>query len=268
MDELLKETGHRPYPLPDLPWLMTQTWENLLFLHWQVDAGLVRQHVPAELELDTWDGSAWISISPFQVKHQRFHVLPEIPMLNEYLELNVRTYVKRNGRQGVWFFSLDANLAPAVFAANGLLAMPYKNAEMDFKEVDFESTQTTRDNGSVDSSEQWESFAKGQKGFRFTNERINAEDGFERFDITYRPVSRTGVTRPGTLEHWLIERYCLFTVRNGKVLRGDIHHLPWNMAQAEAQIGLNTMSPIPLAGEPLLQYCESLKVLMFPFVED
>ncbi|CEG28993.1 YqjF family protein [Bacillus sp. B-jedd] len=268
MVKLLKETRHRPYPLPNLPWLMTQTWENLLFLHWRVDAGQVRQHLPAELELDTWDGSAWISISPFQVKHQRFRILPEIPMLNEYLELNVRTYVKRNGRQGVWFFSLDANLAPAVMAANGFLALPYKNAEMDFEEVDFKGSLSPSDKVTVEPSEQREVFAKGKKGFRFTNERINAEDGFGRFNVTYRPVSRGSVTRSGTLEHWLIERYCLFTEKDGKILRGDIHHLPWDVADAEAEVAVNMMSPIPLAGEPLLQYCESKKVLMFPFVEN
>ena len=268
MDELLKETGHRPYPLPDLPWLMTQTWENLLFLHWRVDDGQVRQHIPAELELDTWDGSAWISISPFQVKHQRFRVLPEIPMLNEYLELNVRTYVKRNGRQGVWFFSLDANLAPAVLAANGLLALPYKNAEMDFEEVGLADSLSSSNKVSAESKRLQDVFAKGKKGFRFTNERINAADGFGRFDMTYRPVSGPRVTRPGTLEHWLIERYCLFTEKDGKILRGDIHHLPWDVADADVEAAVNTMSPISLKGNPLLQYCESKKVLMFPFVED
>lgn len=98
MDELLRLTAHRPYPLPEAPWLMTQTWENLLFLHWPVDSALVKEHVPTEFELDTFEGQAWISMAPFQVKHQRFRILPEIPMLNEYLELNVRTYVKRNGK--------------------------------------------------------------------------------------------------------------------------------------------------------------------------
>ncbi|WP_158587538.1 YqjF family protein [Neobacillus notoginsengisoli] len=269
MEDLLKETGHRPYPLPDAPWLMTQTWENLLFLHWPVDAELVRQHVPAELELDTWDGSAWISISPFQVKHQRFRLLPEIPMLNEYLELNARTYVKRNGKQGIWFFSLDANLAPAVFAANGLLGLPYKHAEMKFEEVepDEPGASANMENKNM-SRERIPIFAKRKKGFRFTNERINAEDGFGRFDITFRPVSGASLTRPGTLEHWLVERYCLFTVRDGKVLRGDIHHLPWDVSDGEAVVSINSMSPVALSGEPRLQYCESKKVLMFPFVED
>ncbi|RDU37661.1 DUF2071 domain-containing protein [Neobacillus piezotolerans] len=264
MDELLKETAHRPYPLPDAPWLMTQTWENLLFMHWPVDAALVRELVPVELELDTWDGEAWISISPFQVKHQRFRILPEIPMLNEYLELNVRTYVKRNGKQGVWFFSLDANLAPAVFAANGLLALPYKNAEMSFDKEDHPGEALKMYEGKDGAGA---NFNK-KKGFRFMNSRITGEDWFGRFDCSYRPVSEPGLCQSGTLEHWLIERYCLFTTRDGKVLRGDIHHLPWDVSAAEASVSVNTMCPVPLPREPLLQYCESKKVLMFPFVED
>ncbi len=268
MDELLRETAHRPYPLPDAPWLMTQTWESLLFLHWPVDAAMVRQQVPEEMELDTWEGQAWISISPFQVKHQRFRALPEIPMLNEYLELNVRTYVKRKGRQGIWFFSLDANLAPAVFAANGLLALPYKNAEMSFDEESAEENHGAEDLSVPENSTSAAANFHKRKGFRFSNRRITGEDGVGRFECLYRPVSEPGLCRAGTLEHWLVERYCLFTVRDGKVLRGDIHHLPWDVSVAEAVVDVNTMSPVVLPGKPLLQYCESKKVLMFPFVED
>lgn len=107
-----------------------------------------------------------------------------------------------------------------------------------------------------------------KKGFRFTNRRITGEDGFGMFDCSYLPVSEAGLCKAGTLEHWLIERYCLFTTRDGKVLRGDIHHLPWDVSAAEATVSVNTMCPVPLPGEPLLQFCESKKVLMFPFVED
>ncbi|WP_053368219.1 YqjF family protein [Bacillus sp. FJAT-27245] len=268
MDELLRQTAHRPYPLPDAPWLMTQTWENLMFMHWPVDAAMARAHVPPELELDTWEGQAWISISPFRIRHQRFRALPEIPMLNEYLELNVRTYVKRNGRQGVWFFSLDANLAPAVFAANGLLALPYKHAEMSVENEIPGGGLVAEALGVPESRTGALADFHKRKGFRFLNRRIAGEDGFGRLDCSYLPVSEPGVCRAGTLEHWLVERYCLFTVRDGKVLRGDIHHLPWDVSVAEAVVDVNTMSPVPLPGEPVLQYCESKKVLMFPFVED
>ncbi|ALC88837.1 hypothetical protein AM500_02755 [Bacillus sp. FJAT-18017] len=248
MDDVLKVTSHRPFPLPDLPWMMTQTWENLLFMHWPVDTSAIRALVPAELELDTWEGQAWLTISPFQVKHQRFRIMPEIPLLNEYLELNVRTYVKRGGKHGVYFFSLDANLAPAVLAANGLLALPYKHAEMEFKRAGED--------------------AEGETGFLFTNKRISAENGFGKYQAAYRPESAPFVCKPGSLEHWLVERYCLFTTRDGKVLRGDIHHLPWDVGEAWAAVSVNTMSPVSLYGDPILQYCESKKVLMFPFVED
>ncbi|KKI92861.1 hypothetical protein WQ54_06660 [Bacillus sp. SA1-12] len=257
MEDLLKQTAHRPYPIPDAPWLMTQTWENLLFMHWPVDPEVVRKYVTPELELDTRDGQAWVTISPFQVKHQRFRALPEIPFLNTYLELNVRTYVKRNGRNGIYFFSLDANLAPAVLAANGLLALPYKYAKMSFEgENDFDEIKAS---GKV--------FA-AVGPFRFTNSRISEEGGFGKFDAVYKPLSKPYLYEPGTLEHWLVERYCLFTTRDGKVLRGDIHHLPWNVSEASAKMVMNTMSPVPLSGNPLLQYCESKKVLMFPFIED
>ncbi|WP_175384401.1 YqjF family protein [Bacillus sp. FJAT-27225] len=242
MEDIVKVTAHRPYPLPDLPWMMTQTWENLLFLHWPIPADQLRAHVPEQLELDTWEGQAWLTISPFQVKHQRFRILPEIPLLNEYLELNVRTYVKHGGKGGVYFFSLDANLAPAVLAANGLLALPYKNADMEFKQA--------------------------EDAFIFTNKRLSAEDGFGEFKAIYKPETEPALCGPGSLEHWLVERYCLFTTRNGKVLRGDIHHLPWDVSTASADVGVNTMSPVPLNGAPIIQFCKSKKVLMFPFVEE
>src|SRR5437867_2588447 len=101
-------TGHRPWPLPREPWVMAQTWHDLLFAHWPVPAVALRPVIPAFLDVDTFEGEAWIGVVPFRMSgvHPRF--VPSLPGLSAFPELNVRTYVTDGERPGVWFFSLDA----------------------------------------------------------------------------------------------------------------------------------------------------------------
>src|SRR6478736_184531 len=114
---ILRQTAHRPWSLPDGPWTMTQTWHDLLFAHWRIRLDVMRPLVPRELEIDTFDGSAWIGVVPFRMSAVRMRGLPPVPGASAFPELNVRTYVRYGGRAGVWFFSLDAESALAVFAA-------------------------------------------------------------------------------------------------------------------------------------------------------
>ena len=130
LDSVFTATAHRPWPMPDEPWLMTQSWHDLLFAHWRVDADQLRRRVPAALPLDLFDGSAWVGIVPFHMTNVTPRGVPPLPFLSAFPELNVRTYVTRDDKPGVFFFSLDAANALAVTTARSILGLPYFQAEM------------------------------------------------------------------------------------------------------------------------------------------
>ena len=231
----LRVTEHRPWPLPAGSWLLAQTWEQLLFAHWRVPVERLREHVPPELQVDTHEGEAWLGVTPFRVANLRFRGLPPLPYLSSFLELNCRTYVSHGGaRPGIWFFSLDASSRLAVEAARRLYKLPYFEARME-----------------------------GLPRYRCSR------SGTERphvWEATYGPSGPVFNAEPGSLEHFLTERYCLYTTdETGALHRGEIHHPPWPLRLAVAQIELNTMPPDGLvpAGEPLLHYAERQDVLIW-----
>jgi len=232
---VVEETEHRPWPLPAEPWLQAQTWEDLCFLHWRVDEAALRPLVPQELELQTFDGDAWLGVTPFRVTGLRLRGLPPLPLVSAYPELNVRTYVSRDGRPGIWFFSLDAPSRAIVEAARRLYRLPYRPARIDLDRrggfVHYESSRP----GAVFSA------------------RYRGEGDFVR-------------PEPGSLEHFLTERYRLYAADDaGKAYRADIHHLPWSLQSAEAVVELNTMAPpgVELAGEPLVHFAARLDVVVW-----
>ncbi|MBM7694645.1 uncharacterized protein YqjF (DUF2071 family) [Peribacillus deserti] len=237
-----KQIDHRPYPLPPSTWLMKQEWNDLLFLHWPVPVEILREKVPKRLDLDLFEGTAWITITPFKVTGMRFHGLPPIPFMNAYLELNVRTYVRFNGIPGIYFFSLDANHLPSVLGAKTFFALPYKLARMSYK----------KKNGVI----------------TFTANRTPAGEKEEIFKASYEPEGELFSAVPGTLDYWLMERYCLFTYRGSQFYRGDIHHDQWKMTLAKTDIEANTMpSILPDScynGKPFIHYSPFRRVFFFP----
>jgi uncharacterized protein YqjF (DUF2071 family) len=232
----LQATEHRPWPLPAGPWIMAQTWETLLFAHWRLPVERLRAHVPDGLELDTHEGEAYLGLTPFRVTNLRPRGLPPLPGVSAFLELNCRTYVTHGGEKpGIWFFSLDASSRLAVEGARRTYRLPYFHARMD-----------------------------GLPQYRCS--RIGAERPHV-FEGTYRPVGRTFNAEPGSLEHFLTERYCLYTTDEaGAVYRAEIHHPQWPLQDAEAAIELNTIPPdgLEVDGEPLLHYARRLDVLIWP----
>jgi uncharacterized protein YqjF (DUF2071 family) len=224
----LSEVAHRPWPLNPDPWLMGQTWQRLLFAHWPVARDVLREHVPDSLELEECEGSAWLGITPFRVVGLRLRGLPPVPPLARFLELNCRTYVRQDDRPGIWFFSLDASSQLAVKAAQRTYGLPYRHARIDFD------------------------------GDTFTAHRLGEGASFS---ATYRGLGEAKPARPGSLEHFLVERYCLYG-GNGE-LRADIHHPPWQLHNAEASIREDGISPAPLHGEPLFHYAERQDVVIW-----
>ena len=130
-DPALDQTAHRPWPQPHRRWVMTQSWHDLLFAHWRVDERLLRPHIPAAFDIDRFDGSAWLGVVPFTMTNVTLRGVPPVPRLSAFPEINVRTYVSpRDGKRGVFFFSLDAARLLAVLGARAMFRLPYFKASM------------------------------------------------------------------------------------------------------------------------------------------
>jgi len=229
---ILNVVAHRPWEMPARSWVMTQTWLDLLFAHWPVDRVALRALVPGALELDLFDGEAWVGVVPFYMTNVAPRGVPAMPWVSEFPELNVRTYVRVGGKPGVYFFSLDAGSAVAVRAARLLLNLPYQHATM-----------------SVES---------GDGVVSYESRRI---DGRAEFRARYRPIGPSSAPVAGSLEHFLTERYCLYHLtRTGRPYRLEIHHPPWALQPAAAEIERNTMasaSRVTLPSEPPLLHFAS-----------
>jgi len=212
---LLNETAHRPWPMPEGPWIMSQTWHDLMFAHWPVARDRLRALVPARFELDLFDGEAWLAVVPFHMTNVTPRFVPALPWLSAFPELNVRAYVRVDDRPGVFFFSLDAGNAVAVGAARTLLNLPYFTAEM--------------------------TVGGGDRQVEYASRRLSTPAA--EFRATYRPEGPAQAPLPGTLEHFLTERYCLYAVdHQARAYRLDIHHPPWALQPAAAEIAVNTMA--------------------------
>jgi uncharacterized protein YqjF (DUF2071 family) len=240
MHPLLLETAHRPIPMPSAPWSMKQKWHDLLFAHWPLAPQRLRSLVPQELELDQRDGAAWVAVAPFWMSGIRGRLAPPLPFLSKFCELNVRTYVRYKGVPGVYFFSLDAASLPAVLGARVAFKLPYFHAAM-----------LVRSSG---------------ESFEYTSSRLQMPRP-ANFHAQYRPISTPRIRDKDSIEYFLTERYCLYTVDKGHVLRAYIHHLPWQLQDAEAQFEMNTValaSGIELPDiQPMLHFSRELEVLVW-----
>jgi uncharacterized protein YqjF (DUF2071 family) len=244
MQEILDSTAHRPYSLPKGPWIMSQRWHDLLFAHWPVAAYQVSPLLPSPLRpfLDVFDGRAWVGVIPFWMSSVKFRGIPAIPGLSSFAEMNCRTYVTVGGKPGVYFFSLDAESLSAVYGARLGFALHYFYARMSV-------------------------VGKGGPMIHYSSKRLQSPKPAE-LQGSYGPRSEIFHAVAGSIEHFLTERYCLYTVRGGRIWRGDIHHLPWPLQRAQAEIRTNSVAQshgieLP-ATEPLLHFARELDVLIWP----
>jgi hypothetical protein len=236
----LEEIGHRPWPVPERPWLMGQTWEDLLFVHYRAPVEELRKLVPDGLEVQEHSGSGWLGVTPFAVTGLRARGLLPLPYVSHFLELNVRTYVTRDDKPGIWFFSLDASSRLAVEVARRFYHLPYFRASI--------SLSRSEDRITYDCSR--------HEGRAFSG--------------TYGPGGAVSEAKAGSLEHFLVERYCLYAEDKGKFYRTEIHHRPWPLETAEAEIDLDTMPPGNLRrgdDEPVLHYSARQDVVIWPLAD-
>src|SRR5579859_243164 len=230
MREYQVRTSQSPRPLPSGRWVMTQRWNDLLFAHWPIPASAVAPLIPDGLQVDTFHGSAWLGVVPFWMDR-----------------INVRAYVRdqQTGMPGVYFLSLDANNLLAVLFARTVYSLPYYWAEMRLQQ-------------------------RSEREFAFYSRRRGTKTPI-LFKARYRglgPTRKLVESRGGSLEYFLTERYCLFTrSRSGEPMRASVHHIPWPLEEAEAEIEQNDMAAavgIRLPDdEPVLHYSRRLAVYVW-----
>ncbi|PAY20349.1 hypothetical protein CKO51_06800 [Rhodopirellula sp. SM50] len=216
----------------------TQRWESLLFCHWEIDAETLRPHVPAAMDLDTFQGRAYVGIVPFKMRDIRPSWLPRRLAFN-FLETNVRTYVTHNDQPGVYFFSLDASSRLAVIAARIGWALPYHYARM-----------------SADGSGDAHRYHSVRRG------------GAAEHRVSFRLAEQLGPSVPESLEHFLFERYLLFVEKKGRVFCGQVHHEPydvWTAEVTELADQLITAAGLPELGQrpALAHYSPGVDVEVF-----
>jgi uncharacterized protein len=232
---------HRPWPLPRRPWVMGQTWRDLLFAHWPVDERLLAPHVPEQIPIDTYDGAAWIGVTPFVVTGARPRLMLPTPGLARFPEINARTYTTIDGKPGIWFFSLDTPNRFAVAAARRVYRLPY-----------FPSRIAVR---------------RHAGRIRHASRRVQGDAPPAAFTASYAPAGPVREPEEGSFAHWATERYCLYTLDDrGGVLRGEIHHRPWPLQPADAEISANRMGAqvdIELEGDPVLHFADRQDVVFW-----
>ncbi|MCW5963730.1 MAG: DUF2071 domain-containing protein [Bryobacterales bacterium] len=223
---------HRPWPLPSRPWAMSMVWRDLAFLHWPVKAEALRPLVPPGLSIDTLDGSAWLGAVPFAMEAVCPRFTPRIPSISDFPELNLRTYVTCEGKPGVFFFSLDAASWLGVRMARRFFHLPYFDARIRCQQT--------------------------SNGIDYESERTHKRAPHAKFQASYRAIGAPSQSSPGSAEHWLTERYCLYAASpDGRLFRGDIHHAPWSLQRAECDIrtnGLGEQIGVPLTGPPVFAH--------------
>jgi uncharacterized protein len=225
--------------------VMYQSWGDLLFLHWQMPEELLRKHIPARLDVDTFEGRAFVGVSPFTLWGVRPVFVPPVPFLSEFHEVNVRTYVHLDGVPGVWFFSLDANSVAAVTGARAFYRLPYFNARIERERAG----ETTL----------------------YSASRTDSEGAPAEFEARWDVGADQPEAEPGTLDFFLTERYCLYAADGDKLYRARIHHKPWPLHDARLRSYRSTMVDAAglghPAGEPLVHHGGPVDVEVWPLEE-
>jgi uncharacterized protein YqjF (DUF2071 family) len=228
------QTDHRPWPLPGKAWSWQQVWLDLVFIHFEADAGELKRQLPHGLELELFEGKAWIGIVPFRMEGVTKRGWPAPAFTSDFPEINVRTYVTDGKKPGVWFLSLDAGNRLAVTMARVFFHLPYFHARM----------SATEDAGR----------------YHCASRRTGHE-----FVANYRPGEMAD-SRPGSFAHWATARYCLYAqAAAGALYRGEIQHPAWPLQQAEIEIQTNTLADVKLgAMHPAVLFSKRVDVVVWP----
>ncbi len=227
LNALESKMEHRLWPIPKTKWSFYQEWNDVLFLHYNVNKRALMRYVPKSLELDNFDGNYWVSIVAFDMKNIRPRQLPAVPLVSDFREVNIRTYVRRGGKQGVYFLKINADNALSCLIAKTISGLPYRHAKMNRSKNSF--------------------YVKSQSS---------------SLSIDY--TVKNTILNTTALDRWLTERYALFMKENNRTFRFDIHHEPWKLKHLEfIQISIDQPEFCSLINRPpvLSHYAEGIKVL-------
>lgn len=230
----LLQTAHRPWPLPTVPWAWRQVWLDLAFIHFVADADELRRMLPPMVELDLFEGEAWVGIVPFRMEGVTKRGWPAPALISNFAEINVRTYVTNGGKPGVWFFSLDVVNPLVVWAARRFFHLPYHRAKIEMKVTDC--------------------------GWRYSLHR-----GSREFDATYSGGD-PAPSSAGDFPFWATERYCLYSAApDGRCFRAEVQHAKWPLQTANLDLRTNTMCPFGLGERhPGILFSPRLDVVVWP----
>ena len=191
---LLQQAEHRPFPLPHGKWCYYQEWNKVLFLHWEMPLNPLKKQIPSSLEIDTFKGKAYVSLVAFTMQKIHPRYLPAVKSISDFDEINIRTYVIRDGKPGVYFLNIEAGKTLSAKVAKTLSGLPYEKAEMFRKKRMYLSANKAHNNV---------------------------------FEAHYKTKE---LKQPKTdLDRWLTERYYLYLAKNDFCYRYDIHHLEWEI---------------------------------------
>jgi uncharacterized protein YqjF (DUF2071 family) len=248
MQQFQFRTSHRPRPLPSGRWALTQRWNDLLFAHWPVPVARMARLLPDWLEVDAYQGSAWLGVVPFWLDRLKIRGVPSFLGARSFPDLNLRTYVRDQFTHtpGIYCFSLDASSLMAVAAARMYYHLPYYWAQMRLEQ-------------------------QSEREFSFlSRRRFSREETI--FKARYRglgPSSKLAEHRSGTFESYFSERTCLFSSDpTGQPVRANLHYVPWPLEEAQAEIERNDLAQsigltLPDA-DPVLHYSRRLAVYIWP----
>ena len=233
-----------PTVRPVGPPVMYQSWSQLLFLHWEVPIAPLAALLPPDLEIDTYEGKAYIGLIPFTMQGVRPRGLPAVHWLSNFHETNVRTYVRiGNSEPGVWFFSLEAANPIAVAIARKWFHLPYFHARMSL---------TSDDSGLI----------------TYSSTRLVAGPNPPSCQIQARPTGEIAPAQYGTLEHFLVERYILYSARRGGLARGRVHHSAYPLQPVEVfKVEENLIASSTIVRPdlcPLAHFASKVVVEIFP----
>ena len=244
VEKLISRIEDRSIPLPEIPWIMYQGWENVLFLSWPIPVERIRPLVPSKMEIDTYEGQAWLSLLPMRMVDLHLRDLPPFPGTSTFPEINLRTYVRVKDQPGIFFFSIDAAAHLGAWTARHLFHLPYLYATMKLR--------------------------RQANGFHIKSHRAASEIApAADFVASYQPTGETFLPEPGSLEHFLVERYTLFSESPlGILYQGDSYHPLWELQPVEVKIKTNTI--LQAAGielpntDPLSHYSPGTQSILWP----
>jgi uncharacterized protein len=230
--QVATDAAHRPWPLPDERWSQVQTRRDVLFAHWRASLGELSRLLPPGLAADVFDGDPWLGLTAYRVSPFRIRGLLPVPGVASFLQLEVATPVVFGDRPGLWLFQLETSKQLVAEALKRTHRLPAYRARMSLRGGEVEA----------------------------------ARDGLA-FRARYEPVGEPFAAEPGSLAHFLTERYVLYTADGGRLYRAEVNHQPWPLQHASAEIGATTLAPLSLVGAPSLLYAASGEMAVWPLEE-